>query len=325
MLSRVDQVLWVTMRAIRFTHQTLSVESVDKPSPGKGECLIRVTRAGICATDLEIVRGYASFQGTLGHEFVGVVEYGDTPLLGQRVVGDINCACQDCAWCARGQGHHCPNRTVLGIVERPGAFADYLILPASNLVAIPPQVPDEMAVFAEPLAAALRIHEQVDLAAIQTALVVGDGRLGSLIAMSLASAGVSTTILGRHPERAHFYGSLGIAFVSEAPRIQHALVVDATGHPTGLETALECTAPQGKLVLKSTCADASTINLSRLVVDEIEILGSRCGPMDTAMAFLASGRIDPTGLIHHEFSIDDGVSAFEQAGQRGCLKVLLRF
>lgn len=295
------------------------------PDPSPGEALVKVLRAGICNTDLELLRGYYPYQGIPGHEFVGVVEAGDDRLQGQRVVGEINAACGHCSFCQRGIPTHCENRTVLGIVQRHGAFADYLALPVVNLHPVPDAVSTDAATFTEPLAAALEIQEQVPVGSGDRVLVVGDGKLGQLIAQTLALTGCDLQVLGRHPEKLARLAALDIATTVDGAVADRSfdLAIDCTGQPSGFETARLALRPRGTLVMKSTYAGRLSIDASALVVDEITVVGSRCGPFDKALALLASGQIEVESLIQGRYPLAEGLQAFAQAQSRGSLKVLL--
>lgn len=313
------------MKALQWDSQKLSLREIPKPQRASGEALVKVLRAGICNTDLEIMRGYHGFSGTLGHEFVGLVEEAeDETLRGRRVVADINFACGDCAMCRRGLPHHCLNRGTLGIIGRDGAFADYLCCPEDNLVVLPDTLAEERAVFAEPVAAALEILEQVDCRALEEAAVVGDGKLGLLVAMSLAGAGLRVSLLGRHPQKGALVEDYGVRFLSARPARQFALVVEASGNPAGFHDALALTEPCGTIVLKSTYAGGFDFNPAPLVVNEITLLGSRCGPMPRAVELLAAGDIRPERLVEAEYALQDGPRAVEHAARKGTLKILLR-
>lgn len=279
--------------------------------------------AGICNTDLEIVRGYMGYEGTLGHEFVGEVVQGPPTLLGQRITGEINLACGHCPSCQKGQGRHCPNRSVLGILNHEGCFAEYVTLPAANLHPIPAQLPDELACFVEPVAAAFEILEQVPVSEGQPSLVLGDGKLGLLIAQVLHQRGLAVTVLGRHPSKLALAAAQGMNTTLEPPGERFPLVVEATGSESGLKSALALTQPRGTLVLKSTYQGAITVDMSPLVIDEIALLGSRCGPFPPAIAALAAGRVDPLPLISQVVPLAQGPAAMAQAQQKGTLKVLL--
>lgn len=313
------------MKALRFRDGALHLAELPRPRPAKGEALVRVMRAGVCNTDLEIVRGYMGFEGTLGHEMVGVVEAageGAERWIGTRVVSDINLACGVCARCRAGDGHHCATREVLGIVAKDGAFAEVVSLPIAGLVRVPDGVSDDAAVFAEPLAAAFEIPAQVSVGAGQRVLVLGDGKLGLLCAMVLARTGADVAIGGRHERKIAIAEAAGARRLSadEAP---FDVVVEATGSPAGLREAQDRVRPRGTIVLKSTFAAPPELDTNRLVIDEVAIVGSRCGPMDQAVAALASGAIDPTPLIDGRYPLSRGVEAVEHAGRRGTLKILL--
>ena len=324
------------MRALHLTDAG-PVLGADTPIPksGRDEALIRVHLAGICATDLQLLRGYkGGYRGVLGHEFVGTVVAapGHDEWLGRRATGEINTGCGVCALCRGGLAKHCRQRRVLGISNWDGAFADYLTMPVANLHPVPADLSDQRAVFTEPLAAALRILEQVHIGPNSRVYVLGDGRLGNLAAQVLARTGCNLTAIGRHPEKLALLQRLGIpTAVMDNPadltgllaRPAH-VVVDATGSVAGIETALSLVRPTGTVVLKSTVADKlDRFDFSRLVVGEVQILGSRCGPFAPALRLLAAGAIVTDPLIHARFGLDDGVAALEQAGQRGVLKVLI--
>ena len=289
------------------------------------EVVVRVLQAGICATDLALARGYMDFAGVPGHEFVGRAE--DGPLAGRRVVGEINAACGTCPACRGGTGRHCPNRTVLGILGRDGAFAERLALPAANLHEVPDGVSDDQAVFVEPLAAAFAIGEQVDLARHRRVLVVGDGRLGLLVAQVLARAGLEVDLAGRHPERVAILPAgishLGDFLAQGRPGERWELVVEASGDPDVLPRLLPHVAPRGTLVLKTTAERPTTLDLAPLVVDEVRLVGSRCGPFAPALAALADGSVRVESMIEARYPLEEGVRAFEHAGRRGTLKVLI--
>lgn len=289
---------------------------------------MRVRLAGVCATDLEILKGYMGFQGVLGHEFVGVVEGpAGHPLLGRRVVGEINCGCGACDWCASGLERHCPKRTVLGILGRAGAFAEFLALPERNLHEVPAGAADEAAVFCEPLAACFEPLAQRPELARSRVLVIGDGRLGLLQAQVLRRAGAEVAVLGRHPAKLSLLEGLGIArFTAPAEAGAEGrwpAVVEVTGTAGGFGLALSLTAPRGLLVLKSTVAAREPLDLAPAVIDEIEILGSRCGPFPPALEALALGAVRTAPMIHARFPLAEGLEALRRAGERGTLKVLL--
>jgi alcohol dehydrogenase len=311
------------------------------PEPPPGWARIRLTRAGICATDLELMRGYKGFQGVLGHEFCGVVEEspGDPTWEGRRVVGEINIACGECATCRRGHRSHCERRRVLGILNHDGAFADYLTLPLANLHVVPDNVSDDMAVFSEPLAAALEIAEGVHLRPDMTIYVVGDGKLGLLIGQVLRLSGAACTLLGRHADKLALAAGWGLDTVllsraepgvpasleAAVPDLPPAdLVVDCTGHPAGQHTALRLLRPRGTLVLKSTFHGDATWNPTDFVVNEWTLVGSRCGPFAPALRLLSRGLIDTAPLIEATYPLREGVAALEHAARPSALKVLLR-
>jgi threonine dehydrogenase-like Zn-dependent dehydrogenase len=313
------------MRALVLDDQGVRVET-DRPAPvpAAGEVLVRVVRAGICATDLQLIRGYKGFRGVLGHEFVGVALGGRFE--GRRVVGEINCGCGTCAACLAGRNGHCPQRTVIGILNHDGAFADLIAVPEGNLHAVPATVDTDAAVFTEPLAAAFQIPAQISIGRDDRIVVLGDGRLGNLCAQVLAGFSDHVLVIGTHARKLAVLQALGI---QTRMRHQHAnerpadIVVDCTGSATGLTTALEWVRPRGTVVLKTTIAGAQTLSLAPLVVDEVTIVGSRCGPFDRSLEALASGRVDVKPLISARFELSDGLEALERAQEPGILKVLL--
>lgn len=321
------------MGALTWDGQKLAYTATQPvPQPGPNEALVRVLRAGICNTDLEIVKGYMGFTGVLGHEFVGLVERcPDAPEWeGVRVCVDINAACDEaenmheCRVCEHP--HHCPNRSVIGIVQHHGAFAEYVVAPIRNLFAVPENVDNDAAVFVEPLAAAFEIPEQVHIQPKDKVMVLGDGKLGLLIAMVMALYSRNVTLLGRHPEKLAMVEGLGIetALSSNWQETKCAdMVVEATGTASGLEQAIQLVKPRRTVVLKSTIANTQNLNLSPLVVDEITLLGSRCGPFDVALAALAEGKVPVKRLIQRRFALEEGASAIQCAGSKGMLKVLL--
>ena len=297
------------------------------PVPPPGEVRIQTILAGICNTDLEILRGYAGFRGVLGHEFVGVVDQAEDPgLIGRRVVGEINAACGVCKTCWSGRPTHCPERTALGIRGRDGVLADYFCLPEDNLHEVPPWIPDEAAVFVEPLAAACEILDQVHVRPSDRAVVLGDGKLGLLVAQVLALTGCDLIAVGRHEEKLAVLDRRGIPTqIGEDLLVGKAdLVIECTGQAEGFASARRLVRPRGTLVLKSTYHDPVEADLSGLVVDEVQVVGSRCGPFPAALRLLNQRLVDVTSLIEAEYSLEDGLSAFEHAGRRGALKVLVR-
>ncbi len=319
------------MRALRFDEGGLRVAEVATPSRA-GEASVRVTLAGVCNTDLEIARGYAGFRGTLGHEFVGVVESapGAPELVGRRVVGEINAGCGACELCLAGDSRHCPARTVLGIVGRDGAFAEVLQLPTVNLLPVPDNVPDERAVFTEPLAAACGITERVRVEPDARVAVIGDGKLGLLCAQALkVLTGANVTLVGRHQSKLDIARRRGVETLKadELPSSSARtfdVTVEASGSPGGFETALRLLRPRGALVLKSTFKGATELNAAPFVVDEISVVGSRCGRFAPALELLASERVEVDALVHEEFPLSEGVRALERAAAPGVLKVLIR-
>ncbi len=330
------------MRALVYNGTRLVLDQNHVLStPVEGEALIRVLQVGICNTDLEIIRGYMDFKGVLGHEFVGTVEeiYGKqaqesySHLLKQRVVGDINAACHrpDCSYCQRGMLTHCPNRTTLGIVKRDGAFADYVMLPVANLHFVPDNVSDEEAVFVEPLAANFEILEQVHIQPTERVLILGDGKMGQLAAQVLALSGCDLSMVGKHEEKLALVKHYGITthllkdieqyIARNGRRVDH--VIECTGSAQGIELAMSLVRPRGTIHLKSTVAAKSTLNLAPIVVDEIRVQGSRCGPFEPALRALSQKRIDIHPLISATYMLDEGLAAFEYAEQKDTLKVLV--
>lgn len=315
------------MRALHFD-QTLSLErNYPQPEPPAGEALIRVWQAGICNTDIEITRGYMNFAGVLGHEFVGLVE--DAPAApewkGKRVVGEINAFCRTCETCRRGDPRHCPHRTTLGIDRRDGAMADYVTLPVHLLYQVPASISDEQAVFTEPLAAACAITNHLQVRPEDRVVVVGDGKLGLLVAQVLQLTGCRLQVLGRHEEKLAILTRRGVAVATEANGVSKGadIVVDCSGHPDGFAIACDLVRPRGKLVMKSTFQGDVALNLSRLVVNEVTLVGSRCGPFLPALRLLEQNLVDVEPLISARYSLAEGVAAFERAVAVGVLKVLL--
>jgi threonine dehydrogenase-like Zn-dependent dehydrogenase len=315
------------MRAL-YLDKTLAVrENYPIPIPPPGEALVRVRLAGVCNTDLELVRGYMSFCGVPGHEFVGVVERCESvpEWVGQRVVGEINAACGQCETCRASRPTHCPHRTTLGIAGRDGAFADYLCLPVANLHLVPGSVSDEAAVFTEPLAAACEITQAVHIRPTDRVVVLGDGKLGLLCAQVLQLTGCNLLAIGRHE------GSLGIlarrgikTAQAKAPTpSEFDVVVEATGTPEGFAEARQLVRSRGTIVLKSTYHRAVDANLTLVVVDEVTLVGSRCGPFAPALRLMEQRLVDVTGLIQARYPLSESLAAFERAGRRGTLKVLV--
>jgi threonine dehydrogenase-like Zn-dependent dehydrogenase len=315
----------LAMRAIVLNHGQLTQHAdYPAPTPRDGEVLVRVRRAGVCDTDLQLVRGYMGFNGVPGHEFVGVAQSG--PFTDRRVVGEINCSCWTCPTCKAGAPSHCPNRTVLGILNHDGAFADFVAVPQRNLHLVPDSISDDVAVFTEPVAAAFQIPAQMTIHRHDRIVVLGDGRLGNLCAQVLAHLSKDVTVVGKHEEKLALLKQLGIrtAFLSECPATGDAdIVVDCTGSPTGLPTALKLVAPRGTVVLKTTVAGEQTLALAPVVIDEVTILGSRCGPFDRALTSLDLGEVAVLPMISGRYDLSDGLAAIERAGTKPALKVLL--
>jgi threonine dehydrogenase-like Zn-dependent dehydrogenase len=345
------------MKALRYENQKLAIANIDQPVTND-EALVRVTLSGICNTDLEIARGYAGFTGTLGHEFVGVIEEvseagppgratslhariasttniinehsftGGLLMPGDRVVGEINAGCGACDLCRLGDSRHCANRTVLGIVGRDGAHAEFLKLPVVNLLPVPAEISDERAVFTEPLAAACGILERVSIDNQTKVAVIGDGKLGLLCAQVIGTTGADVTLVGKHDSKLAIARRCGIGTktISEVNKLSRYfdLVVEASGSPNGFELALDLLRPRGVLVLKSTFQGATEMNAARIVVDEISVVGSRCGRFVPALELLKSNAVDVLSLISDEFQLAEGVRAMARAGESGVLKVLLR-
>jgi threonine dehydrogenase-like Zn-dependent dehydrogenase len=313
------------MIALYFDGQP-SIREIPRPQPGEGEALVRVHLAGICGTDLQIMRGYHHFRGVMGHEFVGeVAGPGDSPLLSQRVVGEINIGCGTCDRCRRGLARHCRTRRVLGLMDHDGAFAEYLTLPATNLNVVPPGVPDVAAVFTEPLAAALRVIDAAPIDPETRILVIGDGPLGLQISWVLALSGAAVHLTGHHPDHLALARPQGIATfpAADLPPGEYDIVVDASGSPSGLELALARVRPQGTVVMKSTYVDQYPLDPASLVVPEVRLVGSRCGPFPGALRLLADGRVDPRPLVARTFPLSQGPEALAWTQRPGVLKVLL--
>ena len=313
------------MRALLWDGSALRVGERPKPNADAATALIRVSLAGVCNTDLEIVRGYMGFRGVLGHEFVGSVADGPVSWRGRRVVGEINFGCGVCATCQAGLGRHCPARRVMGILGADGAFAELVAVPVPNLHVVPDGVPDDVAVFAEPLAAAFEILEQVHVRPRTRAVVLGDGKLGLLCAQVLHQAGARVLAVGRHAEKLAILARRGIDTVTsdrwDGERAD--LVVEATGTVEGFARAVQATRPRGTLVLKSTVAASAPVDLAPLVIDEITVVGSRCGSFAPALRALESGSIDVRSLISGRRPLERAAEAFGDAARPGALKVLI--
>jgi threonine dehydrogenase-like Zn-dependent dehydrogenase len=316
------------VRALWLEDGTLRLrEDVPFPTPPPGEALVRVTMAGVCNTDLELVRGYYPYAGVPGHEFVGVVEQADgaPEWVSRRVVGEINASCGACPTCRAGRRTHCERRTVLGIAARDGAFATHLRLPVPNLHEVPDGLPDAVAVFTEPTAAALRIQEQVAVGPGDRVVVIGAGKLGHLVAQTLQARGCRLLAVGRGPRALSLLAARGIetAGAEGIPARSADLAVECTGGPEGLDLARRAVRPRGTIVLKSTYHGKATVDLAPFVVDEITLVGSRCGPFAPALAALATGEVDPRPLVEARYALGDAVAAFEHAARPGALKVLV--
>jgi threonine dehydrogenase-like Zn-dependent dehydrogenase len=311
--------LWLADRTLSFR------SDLPLPTPKPGEALVKVLRAGVCNTDLELTRGYYPYSGILGHEFVGVVTEGPAEWLNQRVVGEINASCGQCEFCQRGVKTHCLDRTVLGIVNRNGAFAEYLSLPIENLYVVPDVVSTDAATFTEPLAAALEILEQVRITPNHRVMVIGDGKLGQLVAQAIATTGCELLAVGRHREKLQLLENCGIrvGFADVIQPRSFDISIECTGNPEGFAIALDALQPRGTLVMKSTYAGNLTIDASRIVVDELQVIGSRCGPFAPALALLAQQTVNVLPMIQARFPLCDGLAAFDRATVKGTLKVLL--
>lgn len=314
------------MRALVFDRKLELRRDYPDPVDTPGESIVRVAAAGICGTDLEIARGYMQFRGVPGHEFVGrVVESQKVALRSKRVVGEINAGCGGCALCDAGLARHCPNRTVLGILGRDGAFAEFLRLPDANLIPLPDSIPDDVAVFVEPIAAAYEIFEQIHISRNQTIVVLGDGRLGALVALVLKGEKYVPVVAGHHREKLERLSALRLNVVLESSlHDKFDVVVDCSGSGSGFSRALEVVRPRGTIILKSTAAAAADINLAPVVVNEITLIGSRCGRFQPALDALVANKIDPRPLIDGAFSLEDGLAAFDAAQNPLNFKILLR-
>jgi threonine dehydrogenase-like Zn-dependent dehydrogenase len=314
------QALWLENKSLSFR------TGLPMPVAKTGEALIRMRLAGICGTDLELLRGYYPYTGIPGHEFVGeIIEAPETQWIGERVVGEINISCGNCRECQSGKPNHCERRIVLGVRDHDGAFAEYLTLPLVNLHPIPASIPDESAVFTELLAAALEIQEQVMIRPSERVLVIGSGRLGLLIALTLALRDCDLRVTARQPRARELLEAhhIPILLPDQVSTGEMDVVIEASGSPHGFDLARQAVRPRGKIVLKSTYAEAIQVNMSSLAVDEITLIGSRCGPFIPALQLLETGQIDPRPLIDGYYPLRDGLAAFELAAQQGAIKVLL--
>lgn len=314
------------MKALYFDGNRLSLLNRPTPTPAEREALVRVTHAGICDTDLEMLKGYMLFTGIPGHEFVGVVEQCRTPSLeGKRVVGEINCGCGDCPYCRRSDPRHCQSRTVLGISGRDGTFAEYTTIPVSNLHPLPDSLPSETAVLIEPLAACLEILQQVHIAPEHGVAIFGDGKLAQLAARVVRLTGARLLVIGKHAKKLELLEQIGVhtELLSDyKPNPTADVVIEATGDPSGFTLATRAVKPRGVIVLKSTYAKHPEIDLAPIVINEITIVGSRCGDFATAIRVLERDLIDVAGLISAAYPLSEWERAFETASS-GALKVLI--
>jgi len=315
------------MLAVHLENGAVSVREIPIPERPPGFALLRLIVAGICNTDLELQRGYYGFAGIPGHEFVAEVAAADMPsLIGGRVVGEINLACHACEWCARDLARHCPHRTVLGIVRHPGAFQEYFVLPERNLHFVPEGIANERAVFTEPLAAACEILDQVAIPEGETVAILGDGKLGLLIAMVLRAHGCRVRQFGRHAEKLRIAAEAGVEVELEGnrpPMAKYGWVVDATGTAEGLRTAAAMVRPRGTVVMKSTVHGLAAIDTAPLIVNEITLVGSRCGRFEAALPLLGRAEIRLEPMIAARYALREAAEAFARAASRGTLKVLL--
>lgn len=313
------------MRGLWLENQQLTLrKNLPLPTPPQGEALIKIIRAGICNTDVELLRGYYPYAGVLGHEFVGIVE-SDGEWKGKRVVGEINARCGKCEACSHKNRNHCENRTVLGIQDRNGVFAEYTTLPYENLHQVPHNVSDDEAVFTEPLAAALQIPQQIQIHPEDRVVLIGDGKLGLLCAQVVALSGCDLTVIGKHENKLEILKRRGIktALMMDAPKIKADVAIEVAGSPSGFDMARSHLRGGGRLVLKSTYAGKLTLDMSSIVVEEITIIGSRCGPFKAALDLLSRKLIDVGSFIHARHDLDDAVTAMEKAQEAGVLKVVL--
>ena len=321
------------MKAVVFDNGLKLDNNYAKPIPQKGEALIRVSMAGICNTDYEITKGYMGYVGVLGHEFVGVVEdvnSEDKSLIGKRVVAEISYGCHkpDCEWCNQGLVRHCPDRHTIGIWRKDGCFAEYITLPTEILFEVPDNVSDEQVVFVEPLAAACEILEQLHIQPVQKVIVQGDGKLGLTTALALNAFNYDVTLVGKHQNKLDIANAQGVKIVllkDLEVKPEWDIVVEATGSISGFENAMALTKPRGVLVLKSTVAGSKEINLAPVVINEITVLGSRCGQFKPALRLLENNKIDFKPLISGIYNVNDAIEAFEKNKEKDSLKVLLKF
>lgn len=314
------------MLAVHIENGRVGMREKPQPARPKGFALIRLICGGICNTDLELQRGYYNFAGTPGHEFVGEVVEADTPaLIGARVTGEINLNCGECDWCRRGLGRHCPRRSVLGIVNHPGAFSEFFTLPERNLHVLPAGLATEDAVFTEPLAAACEIFEQVSIPHEAEVAVLGDGKLGLLIALALEARGAQVHLFGRHAEKMNIAAAAGAAVreAKDLPESAYDWVVEATGSALGLRQAAVMARPRGVVIMKSTVHGEVAIDTAPLIVNEITLIGSRCGRFEPALEMLLSGAVRPAAMISRRFPLAEAPAAFAKAAEKGALKILI--
>ena len=315
------------MLAVHLEKGRVTVRKTRRPQRSHGFALIRLLSAGICNTDLELQRGYYGFSGTAGHEFAGeVVEADNIELLGRRVVGEINLACRKCEWCRRGLGRHCPNRSVLGIVKHPGAFREFLTLPEANLHVLPDSISNEEAVFIEPLAAACEILDQGNIAEGAGVAVLGDGKLGLLVAQVLHAHRINVHLFGRHREKLRIAEDAGVEVEltkTKLPTAAYDWIVEATGTADGLRHAIQMTRPRGSVFMKSTIHGRVAIDTASVIVNEITLIGSRCGRFEPALDLMRARKINVRGMISERLPLSEASRAFRKAASRGALKVIL--
>jgi threonine dehydrogenase-like Zn-dependent dehydrogenase len=315
------------MNAICWDGDAVTLDfSYSPPVPDQDTAIVKVLLAGICSTDLQIFKGYMGFRGVPGHEFVGSVSQGPKEWLDKRVVGEINFGCGKCEFCARDLSRHCPKRTVMGIVNADGAFAEYVAVPVENLHLVPDSVNDEQAVFTEPLAAAFEILRQIQISTGDEILILGDGKLGNLCAQVLRLTGAKVTALGKHPDKLDLINRAGVRTMllhDWRPRL-FDVVVEATGSAAGLELAMRAVRPRGTLVLKSTIAGAHQVSLAPVVINEINLIGSRCGVFPDALEALRNSQISVAPLIEQVYPLEQGIEAIQHAARPGARKILLR-
>lgn len=319
------------MDALIFDETLKYVTDYNTPKMDSNEALIKISMVGICNTDLEITKGYMGYKGILGHEFVGIVEEVENPkdknLIGKRVVGEINLGCGNCNWCNQGLSRHCPNRSTLGILNKEGCFAQYLTLPVSNLLVVPDSIPDEVAVFTEPLAAALEILEQLHIKPYEKVAVLGDGKLGLLIALALNASNIDINLIGKHQNKLDIAKNQGIntELLSDIKiEKKYDVVIEATGSVSGFETSIALVKPRGVLVLKSTIASEKDLNLAPVVIDEITILGSRCGQFAPALRLMEKNIINFSPLISKILPFKQAIEGFELNRKKDTIKILLK-